>query len=133
MFATLLGAFPRPPLADSAPVAELVEAAVWAQEAVGLDPITDGGLDREVDLPAAWEATQRLTTRAVKQALTGPYTDGRSTGGSVRERSTTTLARAATLNLALRELAAAGLRAHRDPRARGDLDRCGCGGTGALP
>lgn len=108
MFATLLGALPRPPLPEDAPLAELVEAAVQAQEAAGLDPITDGGLRGEADLRAAWEATQRLTSRAVKQLLTGPYSVGRSAPGSARERSAAALVRAATLNVALRELAAAG-------------------------
>ena len=44
MFATLLGALPRPPLAADASIDELVEAAVRAQEAAGLEPVTDGGL-----------------------------------------------------------------------------------------
>ena len=112
MFATLLGALPRPPLSDDAPFDALAEAAVRAQEAAGLEPITDGGSHGEGDLLTAWEATQRLTSRAVKQAVTGPYTLGRSATGSApgpaRERSAATLARAATLNVALRELAAAG-------------------------
>ena len=112
MFATLLGALPRPPLSDDAPLDALAEAAVRAQEAAGLEPITDGGFHGEDDLLTAWEATQRLTSRAVKQAVTGPYTLGRSATGSApgpaRERSAATLARAATLNVALRELAAAG-------------------------
>jgi methionine synthase II (cobalamin-independent) len=103
MFATLLGGLPRPPLAEGASRDALVEAAVRAQEAAGLDPITDGGLygqDRPVD---AWRATAALTDRAVKQALTGPYTSGRGDGADV-------LARARTLNAAVRELAAAGCR-----------------------
>jgi methionine synthase II (cobalamin-independent) len=112
LFATLLGSLPRPPLSDDAPLDALVEAAVRAQEAAGLEPITDGGFLGEDDLLAAWEATQRLTSVAVKQVLTGPYTLGRSTPGSAPtpagERSAATLARAAALNVVLRELAAAG-------------------------
>ncbi len=108
MFATLLGSLPRPPLSDDAPLDALVEAAVRAQEAAGLEPITDGGFNPEEDLPAAWEATQRLTSVAVKQAVMGPYTLGRSAAGPARERSAATLARAATLNVVLRELAAGG-------------------------
>ena len=103
MFATLLGGLPHPPLAEGASRDALVEAAVRAQEAAGLDPITDGGLygqDRPVD---AWRATAALTDRAVKQALTGPYTSGRGDGADV-------LARARTLNAVVRELAAAGCR-----------------------
>ena len=108
MFATLLGSLPRPPLDDDAPLDMLVEAAVRAQEAAGLDPITDGGLAGEADLPGAWAATQRLTDRAVKQAVTGPYTAGRSGNGSAHARTDATLAGALALNAALRELAAAG-------------------------
>ena len=44
MFATLLGALPRPPLPESASTEALLEAVVRAQEAAGLDPITDGGV-----------------------------------------------------------------------------------------
>lgn len=108
MFATMLGGMPRPPLDDGAPIQALVEAVVHAQEAAGLDPVTDGGLqgeDRPVD---AWRTTARLTDRAVKQGLVGPYTSGRSVGGSARRRTAATLAWAETLNAALRDLAAAG-------------------------
>jgi methionine synthase II (cobalamin-independent) len=108
LFATLLGSLPRPPLSDDAPLDALVEAAVRAQEAAGLEPITDGGVHPKDDLLAAWETTQRLTSVAVKQAVTGPYTFGRSAAGPAGERKAATLARAATLNLVLRELAAAG-------------------------
>jgi methionine synthase II (cobalamin-independent) len=110
MFATLLGALPRPPLPEDAPLEALVEAAVRAQEAAGLDPVTDGGLRGEDDaaIATAWEATQGLTARAVKQALTGPYTFGRSRPASARERSGATLSRAATLNAVLRDLVGSG-------------------------
>ena len=59
MFATLLGALPRPPLPDDAPRDALVEAAVRAQEEAGLDPITDGGppADDDRDLAARLAAT----------------------------------------------------------------------------
>jgi methionine synthase II (cobalamin-independent) len=79
VFATLLGALPRPPGADD--VDRLVEAAVRAQEEVGLEPITDGRLrSRAFDVLVspheavdAWRATQALSARAVKQALPGPH------------------------------------------------------------
>jgi methionine synthase II (cobalamin-independent) len=108
MFATLLGALPRPPLEPGAPVHALVEAALRAQEAAGLDPVTDGGLRDSVSPADAWRATSGLTDRAVKQPISGPYTHGRTLGGSARERAVATLRRADALNAALRELAAAG-------------------------
>jgi methionine synthase II (cobalamin-independent) len=111
MFATLLGALPRPPLPDDAPLDALVEAVVRAQEAAGLDPVTDGGLRRGADLVAGWKATQALTAHAVKGVITGPFTvarSARSAPRSAQERQTETLALAATLNATLRGLAAAG-------------------------
>ena len=76
MFTTLLGALPRPPLPVDAPRDALIEAAIRAQEAAGLDPVTDGGPPADRDLARAWSATQRLTDHAVKQAVAGPYTAG---------------------------------------------------------
>jgi methionine synthase II (cobalamin-independent) len=80
VFATLLGALPRP-TGDGSAVDRMLEAAVRAQEEAGLEPITDGRLRgaafRELptarDAVAAWRATQGLTDRAVKQALPGPF------------------------------------------------------------
>ena len=43
MFATLLGGCPDRRSAEGRPLESLVEAAVRAQEAAGLEPITDGG------------------------------------------------------------------------------------------
>ncbi len=108
MFATLLGALPRPPLDGDAPLDRLVEAAVRAQEGAGLDPVTDGGLGQGRDLPGAWAATQRLTERAVKQAVLGPYSPAQTGGASAPERTRETLDRATALNAVLRELASAG-------------------------
>jgi methionine synthase II (cobalamin-independent) len=108
MFATLLGGLPPPPLGPDATVDGLVEAAVRAQEAAGLDPVTDGGLRGDAPLVESWRATARLTDLAVKQAVDGPYSWGRSVGGTAAERTAATLARAEALNLVVRELAAAG-------------------------
>jgi len=108
MFATLLGPLPRPPLDRDASVDALVGAAVRAQEEAGLEPITDGGLRGQDELVAAWRATAGHTLRAVKQVITGPYTFGRSERIHASQRSRLTLARAASLNAVLRELAAAG-------------------------
>jgi methionine synthase II (cobalamin-independent) len=108
MFATLLGALPRPPIEADAPIGTLVEAAVRAQEAAGLEPITDGGFGPADDPLAAWRATARLTDRAVKQALEGPYSHGHGGTGPAAARAAVTLDRATALNALLRELAAAG-------------------------
>ena len=112
MFATLLGGLPRPPLPVAASMDAIVEAVVRAQEAAGLDPVTDGGFQAGSSPIEAWRTTSQFTDRAVKQAIDGPYTAGRSAGGSVAgasgERIAATLARADALNRALRDLADAG-------------------------
>jgi len=108
VFATLLGALPRPPLDPDAPIHALVEAAVRAQEAAGIEPITDGGFHGQDGLVDAWRSTARHTRLSVKQAVTGPYTLGRSRPRSAGQRREATLASALTLNAALRDLAAAG-------------------------
>ena len=111
MFATLLGPLPRPPLGADASDRELVEAAVRAQEAAGLEPITDGGFGGRESPVERWRVTAALTTRAVKQALLGPYTVGRAavggaSGAAAREEAT--LVAADALNTDLRALASAG-------------------------
>lgn len=99
MFATLIGGLPRP-LGPGDVMLDLeaaIEAAIRAQEAAGLEPVTDGRL-RTPDLLdlggallrngerrtgttpvtlASWHAAAALTDQAVKQALPGPYTLGR--------------------------------------------------------
>jgi len=97
VFATLLGALPRPTGdgISSDDVDRLIEAAVRAQEDAGLEPITDGRLRGEAfarlptpsDAVRAWEATQAMSERAVKQALPGPfsYGDGASDVESLAE------------------------------------------------
>ena len=84
MFATLLGALPRPP-GDPDDLDELVRVAIQAQEDAGLEPITDGRLrghdvDRVPEQDAvidAWRFAAAATRRAVKQVLPGPYSIGR--------------------------------------------------------
>jgi methionine synthase II (cobalamin-independent) len=86
VFATLLGALPRPTDAP-ADIEQLVAHAVQAQVEAGLEPITDGRLRgagfAQLPSPAVavewWRSTASMTDRAVKQALPGPY----STGGGV--------------------------------------------------
>lgn len=96
MFATLLGALPRPPLPVGASIEALLEAVVRVQEDAGLEPVTDGGLLAAEDPVEAWRATTAVTDRPVKQALTGPYS--RDGAPATAER----------LNRALRALAGAG-------------------------
>jgi len=103
VFATLLGGLPMPlgPAGTALDVEAAVEAAIRAQEAAGLEPVTDGRL-RMPDLLdlgealltaatapgttpvtlASWRAAAALTDRAVKQALPGPYTLGHRNASS---------------------------------------------------
>jgi methionine synthase II (cobalamin-independent) len=104
MFATLIGGLPRPPLEADAPAEALVEAAVRAQEDAGLEPITDADLRTGRPSVAAWEATARFTSLAVKQAVIGPYTAARGAGAGHEAA----MDRATELNRLLRDLAAAG-------------------------
>jgi hypothetical protein len=76
MFGTLLGPLPRPPLAATATPSELLAAVVRAQEAAGLEPITDAGYGVGEDAVARWTATAALTDRPVKAVLEGPYSSG---------------------------------------------------------
>lgn len=83
MFATLLGALPRP-TAETDEIDRPIEIAVRAQEDAGLEPITDGRLRdpsfQRIPTPEeaveAWRATKSMTERAVKQALPGPFSSG---------------------------------------------------------
>src|SRR5918993_1421094 len=115
MSAPLLGALPRPPLPSDGLRHALVHDAVRAQEAAGLDPITDGGspagtnVDRDNThgVGDSWRATQDLTERAVKQAIAGPYSTAHN-GAVAADRRQATLDRAMPLTATLRGLAAAG-------------------------
>ena len=102
-----------------------VEVAIRAQEAAGLEPVTDGRLaatspfDVDADGWAAWQrsltvdgwrAAAGLTERAVKQALPGPYSLTRAlprtAGAKARQRAA--LAAADGLRAEALALAAAG-------------------------
>jgi methionine synthase II (cobalamin-independent) len=135
MFATLLGALPRPPLPDrpqpspANPDAlepglprladdEAVSEALMAQERAGLEPLTDGRLRRRNSPPTVtglvgdWEFAAGIPTRAVKQALPGPYSLGWSAAArgteSLAARRRATLAHAEALNAEVRALRDAG-------------------------
>ena len=119
MFATLLGALPRPPLPDDASPEALLEAVVRAQEEAGLEPVTDGGLLRDHDPVAAWLATSRLTDRAVKQVLTGPYSLGLDEAAvAPQNRIIRDLADAGCPLVEVHEPAATGIGDDPDRRAR---------------
>ena len=139
MFATLLGALPRPtvdehgePIArpgnpDLDVVDDLIGVAVRAQEAAGLEPVTDGRLgDPEFDRLAAllvspdateravaaaleaWHRTAAVATTAAKQALPGPYSIGIRTRAAGTERAVRTAAAAEALAAIVAALADAG-------------------------
>jgi methionine synthase II (cobalamin-independent) len=129
MFATLLGGLPRPEPAsgDGATLDELVHAVIAAQEQAGLEPLTDGRLrwadllaplrgltdplrpDWQAPLTVAdWTFAAASTTRAVKQALPGPYTAARRLQPDGRKRRSLTLALAEALHAEVLALADAG-------------------------
>jgi methionine synthase II (cobalamin-independent) len=74
MFATLLGALPRPPLPDDAAQEAVLDAMLALQVENGLEPVTDGGVTLVPDDPvASWRATAARTDRLVKAIVSGPY------------------------------------------------------------
>jgi methionine synthase II (cobalamin-independent) len=107
MFATLLGALPRPPSTLATSDDEAVRAAIAAQEAAGLELLSDGRLRSGGPTVAGWQFAAAETDRPVKQTLAGPYTAGRNTADPA-ERIRVTLAAAETLNTELRALRGVG-------------------------
>ncbi len=104
MFATLLGGLPRPPAPADDGAAELVRLAVDAQVDAGLEPVTDGGLWGDGDAVERWRATTKLTDRAVKAVIVGPFSSvepGADYDGRLNAAADAT-------NGVLRSLAAAG-------------------------
>jgi len=106
VFATLLGALPRPSGPDGQPIADddaAVVAVIEAQAASGLEPLTDGRLraggsfwepSRDPAIVVdAWQFAASQTDGVVKQALRGPYTLGRRADTEDRDASTLTWAR----------------------------------------
>jgi methionine synthase II (cobalamin-independent) len=107
VFGTLLGGLPWPDGVDVGDSIAAVWAAVRAQEAAGLEPITDGRLGVGSGLEA-WRRAAALTERAVKQTLPGPYSGTRGTTGSAKARERAALAAAEGLRAEVEALAAAG-------------------------
>src|SRR5690242_11483024 len=91
MFGTLLGGLPWPDGIEPGDTTTAVEAAIRAQEAAGLEPLTDGRLGAGSPLER-WRRAAALTPRAVKQALPGPYSRTRGLAGSAKARERAILA-----------------------------------------
>lgn len=123
MFGTLLGGLPSPDPGSSEAAVDAVEAAVRAQEAAGLEPITDGRLGplspfgageraflawREPVTLDAWRSTAALTTKVVKQALPGPYSIARRGARSAKGRGRLAMASAEALHHEATALASSG-------------------------
>ena len=140
MFGTILGGLPRPPAkgVGHASDDDAVRAVIAAQEAAGLEPITDGrlrwrgelgplerlaglhpdpaGTLRTDSLPRRthplfldeWRFASTATERAVKQAILGPYTAGRRIALDAVAREDVTYALSEALNAEIVDLAAAG-------------------------
>ncbi|MEX2011680.1 MAG: hypothetical protein WEF51_05545, partial [Chloroflexota bacterium] len=118
---------PEPASGAAASLDEMVREVVAAQELAGLEPLTDGRL-RWPDLlaplrglggprlatwqvpltVAEWSFAAASTTRAVKQALPGPYTAARRLEPGGRRRRSLTIALAEALHTEALALAAAG-------------------------
>jgi methionine synthase II (cobalamin-independent) len=97
LFATLLGRLPRPDSGDP------LQTAIEAQERVGLELISAGGLAPGGSVEA-WRSAAALTDHPVKQTLLGPYTRGRRANEQHDEAADV----AETLNAELHALVAAG-------------------------
>ena len=118
MFATLLGPLPHPPLPTGATPADLLEAVVRAQEAAGLEPITDAGFGVGESAVERWAATAALTDRPVKAALEGPYTRARAAAADALRRDLVDLIAAGCPFIEIHEPAATGIGADAAKRSR---------------
>ncbi len=79
MFATLLGALPRPPLPEDAAASDVLEAVLAAQIGAGLDPLAIAGHPTTDDPVEAWRVATALSGgRLVKAVVDGPLTSARS-------------------------------------------------------
>jgi hypothetical protein len=79
MFATLLGALPRPPIASDAAPEAVLDACLALQAEHGLEPMTDGGWPLNATDPVrSWRATGERAEGLVKAVVVGPWTSGRA-------------------------------------------------------
>ena len=117
MFATLLGALPRPPLPDDAAPEAILDAALALQIEHGLEPVTDGGWAlHPADPVASWRATADRAPHLVKAVLPGPYSAG---SDGTRERITiAALADAGCAWIEVHEPAATSIGEDGDARGR---------------
>lgn len=119
MFATLLGALPRPNGPDGQPIADddaAIVALLATQVDAGLEPLTDGRLragrsfwesNRDVaPVVDAWQFAASHTDAVVKQAVPGPYSLGRR--AATNDRDAATLAGARLLREQVSALVEAG-------------------------
>jgi Cobalamin-independent synthase, N-terminal domain len=77
MFATLLGALPRPPIAFQAAPEAVLDACLALQTEHGLEPVTDGGWPVSDDVVGSWRVTAERADRLVKAIIVGPWTSRR--------------------------------------------------------
>jgi hypothetical protein len=79
MFATLLGALPRPPVASDAAPDAVLDACLAVQAEHGLEPMTDCGWPMPgTDPLGSWRATSARAGGLVKAVVVGPWTSGRA-------------------------------------------------------
>jgi hypothetical protein len=117
LFATLLGALPRPPLPDDVPSEALVDACLEVQAEHGLEPVTDGGWSLVPgDLVGSWKATADRADRLVKAVVLGPISSDRDVGGI--RRDVLALVDAGCPWIEVQEPAAVSIGAGDDARAR---------------
>jgi methionine synthase II (cobalamin-independent) len=108
MFATLLGALPRPPSSGADNDDDAVRAALAAQERAGVELASDGALRGRAATLDDWHVASRATSLPVKQVLVGPYTSTRTSEHDAQDRRRLVIARAEALNAHIAGLRDAG-------------------------
>jgi hypothetical protein len=78
MFATLLGALPRPSFGPDAAPEAVLDTCLALQAEHGLEPVADGGWPISEDVVESWRATTERAGRLVKAVIVGPWTSGRA-------------------------------------------------------
>jgi methionine synthase II (cobalamin-independent) len=96
----------------------LLEAVVRAQEAAGLEPITDAGFGVGDSPAERWRVTAALTDRPVKAALEGPYSSVRAAGADALRPELVDLIAAGCPYIEIHEPAATGIGTDAAERSR---------------